>query len=52
MFLATQSNAAYLNESRVRSCTGSYIFCLNNDPIPRNNDPAFYLVQMINVVMS
>ena len=52
MILAAHSDAAYLNETRNRSCAGSYIFCSDNDIIPRDNGPILSLAQIINVVMS
>ena len=52
MILAANSDVAYLNETRVRSRAGLYIFCSENDPIPRDNEPVLSLAQIINVVMS
>ena len=52
MVLAAHYDAAYLNETCARSRAGSHIFCLENDPIPRDNGPVLSLAQIINVVMS
>ena len=52
MILDSHSDVAYLNETRACSRAGLHIFCLENDPIPRDNGPFLYLAQIINMVMS
>ena len=52
MILAANSDVAYLNETRVRSRAGLYIFCSDNDPIPDDNVSVLSLAKIINVVVS
>ena len=51
MILDAHSDAANLNETCARSRAGSNIFCSDNDPIPRENEPILSLAQITNVVM-
>ena len=52
MVLAGHSDAAYLNVSKARSRAGAYIFCSENDAIPRLNGPVLTLAKIIKCVMS
>ena len=52
MVLASHSDASYLNVSKSRIRGGSYIFCSENDAIPRLNGSILTLAKIIKCVMS
>ena len=52
MILCAHSHAAYINEFKACSRSGSFIFLSEDDPIPRLNGPVLTIAHIIKFVMS